>query len=312
LNEFAIRRLKRKLGTRAMASGEIDFSGARAEAVGPLDRGFKNVMERVLDTSRVYNAVCCAASMRRASVEAASFAKHRRAFGETIERFPLVQEAIAALRAESMAATAATFRLVAQGDIAATRGLDEVKTLARRAGVNVNKYWTSIRNTQMVRLAMEVLGGNGTIETFSVVPQLYRDAMVLESWEGTHNTLVQQMLRDAERLKAQDAFYAELDEALARVSLPAQDRDLADRVRAGLKSLSEPFKRMGDGAVDQRFGRRIVDRMAIVQALVAMLEELSHDPQDASKRSAIRFLVERDLTAMPLAPAPIEAALLGD
>lgn len=309
VNEFAIRRLKRKLGTRAMASGEIDFTGALAEPIGPLDRGFKNVVERVLDTSRVFNAVTCAASMRRAYVEAASFARHRHAFGVPIASYPLVQEAIATLRAESIAALSATMRLAADGDRAATNRLGAPAAQARRVGVNVNKYWTSIRNTQMVRLAMEVLGGNGTIESFSVIPQLYRDAMVLESWEGTHNTLVQQVLRDAERLRLHEPFLAELDAALDKVNLPA-DAPLVDRVRTGLSALVSPLRLAADGKVDQRFGRRIVDQMAVVQACVAMLEELSAFPTDATKRAAVRLLATRDLTRDLAPPPPVDPALL--
>src|SRR6185503_18448647 len=130
--EFYIRRLKRKLGTRAMASGEIDFQGALAEPIGALDRGFKNVVERVLDTSRVSNAIICASSMRRAFLEASSYAKHRRAFGQAIGEFELVKEAVATLRAEAIAAASATFRLLAQSDRAAKGALDERTQAARR------------------------------------------------------------------------------------------------------------------------------------------------------------------------------------
>ena len=48
---------------------------------------------------------------------------------------------------------------------------------------------TSITATDVVHRAIEVLGGNGTIEDFSSLPRLYRDAVVYESWEGTHNVL---------------------------------------------------------------------------------------------------------------------------
>ena len=309
-NEFNIRRLKRKLGTRAMASAEIDFIGAHAEAVGAIDRGFKNVVERVLDTSRVYNAVTCAASMRRAWLEASTFAHHRRAFGERIDRFPLVREALATLKAESMAATAATFRLTDLGDRFTSGKLDESQAAARRMAVNVNKYWTSVRNTQMVRLAMEVLGGNGTIESFSVLPQLYRDAMVLESWEGTHNVLVQQVLRDSERLKLHEPFIQELERAFAHLTLPEADQDLVMRVRRGLRALIPALTDAGNGTLDQRHGRRIVDQMAVLYALTAMLEELAVFPEDQAKRAAIKLIADRDLkTELPQPPA-IDDALL--
>lgn len=191
-NHFTIRRLKDKLGTRAMASGEIDWQGALAWQVGPLDRGFHTVVDIVLGTSRIFNALACAGSMQQAFLVARAFAATRTAFGRSIGSYPLVHEAVAQLYTESCAALAGTLDLVA---LDAQGGHAE----AVRLGVNLNKYWTSICNTQMQRLGIEVLGGNGTIEDFSPLPRLYRDAMVTESWEGTHNVLVAQTWRDMQR-----------------------------------------------------------------------------------------------------------------
>jgi alkylation response protein AidB-like acyl-CoA dehydrogenase len=304
-NEFYLRRLKRKLGTRAMASAEIDFRGALAEPIGPLDRGFKNVVERVLDTSRVYNAVVCAASMRRAYVEASLYAKHRRAFGTPIFEFALVKEALSTLQAEAIAATSATFRLLAEGDRAVRGEVDERGLAARRVAVNVNKYWTSVRNTQMVRLAMEVFGGNGTIESFSVLPQLYRDSMVLESWEGTHNVLVAQVLRDAERLQLDRAFVEEMVASVMKLGLAGAHGARAEKLLTGLAAFAKIR-----GPVDQRYGRRIVDQMAIVHAGVAMLEELAENQEDRTLAAAFDFIMERDLKTELSPPAELDEALL--
>src|SRR3981189_2890291 len=46
-NHYRIVRLKDKLGTRSMASGEIKLEGASAYAVGRLDRGFVQMAEMV-------------------------------------------------------------------------------------------------------------------------------------------------------------------------------------------------------------------------------------------------------------------------
>src|SRR5690606_34477493 len=84
VNAFYIRRLKDKLGTRSMASGECDFNGAVAFHMGPLGSNFKNMMELVINTSRLYNAVGCCGVMHRALVVAQGYAAHRRAFGAPI------------------------------------------------------------------------------------------------------------------------------------------------------------------------------------------------------------------------------------
>jgi len=310
VNEFNVRRLKQKLGTRAMASAETDFAGARAYQVGELDRGFKNVVEHVLNTSRIFNAICCAGAMQGAYREAASFARHRTAFGQTIGRFPLVQEALALLRAETLGATASTLRLVSQADRMALGKGDETLAGAWRVGVNVNKYWTAIRNTQMVRQAIEVFGGNGVIETFTPLVQLFRDSMVLESWEGTHNVLVQQVLRDSERYGIHRAFMSELRESAERLTLKGDDTKLRERILGGIDVLEGGFNKLADGVGDQRFGRRVVDQAAVNLELVAMLEELAAFPDDNAKRGAIQLIADQHLQNELKPPADVPPGLV--
>jgi hypothetical protein len=195
-NGFALRRLKSKLGTRSMATGEIEFDNALGEAIGPTGDGFRNLVGIVLDTSRVHNAVAACGLMRRAAVEAHHFAAHRSAFGDRILDFPAVQEILARMRLRTMAGLATTFRILAMTDRHDTGQGDDTELGARRIAVMINKYWTATASTASARDGIEVLGGNGTIEDFSAMPRLYRDAIVIESWEGTHNTLCAQVLRD--------------------------------------------------------------------------------------------------------------------
>lgn len=185
-NGFRVRRLKDKLGTRSMASAEVDFDGAEALRVGD----FKDVVEVVLNTSRVFNAVCCAAFMARAEREARAFATHRVAFGSPIATFPSVARVLARARTEAFAARSLSLRLAGERMpyAAGTRML-----------VNLCKTWTAATCPSVVRDAIEVLGGNGAIEDFSVLPRLLRDSIVLEAWEGGHGVLAAQVLRDARR-----------------------------------------------------------------------------------------------------------------
>ncbi|MGQ9495551.1 MAG: acyl-CoA dehydrogenase family protein [Thermoanaerobaculaceae bacterium] len=194
-NGFRLRRLKWKLGTRSLATGEIEFSGAWAEPIGALDRGFRNLVGIVLDTSRVHNTVAAAAFLRTAEVWATTYARHRKAFGRPIGQFPEVARALAQLKLRRVTALLVTFRLLHMTDVLAQRPDDELAA-ARRLSVMLAKYWTSRWATEGVREAIELLGGNGTIEDFSPLPRLYRDAIVLESWEGSHNTLCAQVVRD--------------------------------------------------------------------------------------------------------------------
>lgn len=218
-NRFHIRRLKFKLGTRSMASAETDFVGAWAVPVGD----FRRTVEIVLNTSRLYNAVCSAGMLQRAYREALHYARTREAFGQPILRFPTVARLVARLKVEAYAARGLTFHLAAMADKRATVGFTDAEAGAWRMLVNLNKFWTSIACTLSIRDAIEVLGGNGAIEEFSVLPRLLRDSIVCEAWEGGHNVLCAQALKDSQRFGMHEPMFdllAELGgetERLARV-----------------------------------------------------------------------------------------------
>jgi acyl-CoA dehydrogenase len=253
---FRIRRLKDKLGTRALATGEIEFEGAVAYPLGPLEHGFRTAVS-ILNTSRWLNAVGSAALMRRASVEATAFAREREAFGGPIERFPLVRENLAVMKAEAAGALASSLHLtdlVARIDEGAASDED---VAWHRILVNANKFVTSLAATMVCRRGIEALGGNGTIEDFSPLPRLYRDAIVFESWEGTHNVLCAQVLRDLAKLDAVDLV----------VNRAQASPELSGRLR---RSLAEPEW----GALH---GRRQLEEL--VRALqVACLREDGDEP----------------------------------
>jgi hypothetical protein len=234
-NGFQIRRLKDKLGTRGLASGEIDFEDALAYPIGDIDEGFSITVSELLNTSRWLNAVGSTGIMSRAYLEASSFAHHREAFGTAIENFESVREQLAVMRVEVEAALASTLlltELVGKLDEGAASD-DERKF--HRLLVNANKYVTSITATEVVHSAIEVLGGNGTIEDFSPLPRLYRDSIVFESWEGTHNVLCAQVHRDCARFDLLDTALAWIDTALTSVSHErASDVEL---VRAAVERL---------------------------------------------------------------------------
>jgi acyl-CoA dehydrogenase len=250
-NGFRIRRLKDKLGTRALATGEIEFTGALGHAIGAPEDGFRIAAGVVLNTSRWLNALGSTGLMRRAYLEAASFSRFRTAFGRRIADYPLVRENLAVMRVEEQAALSSTLELTALVDAIDAGTADSEDRVWHRILVNANKFVTSLAATGCVRRGIEALGGNGTIEDFSPLPRLYRDAIVFESWEGTHNVLCEQVLRDLVRLDA-------LELVLERVRrcLPAGDGEaaavaealdeLAPRLRRSLAGGSLHFRRQLD------------------------------------------------------------------
>lgn len=288
-NGFRISRLKDKLGTRALASGEITFEGALAWPVGPVEEGFRVAVEDLLNTSRWLNAAGSAGFMRRAVLEAATFAHYREAFGRPIGEFPLVREHVALMAVEERAALATTMELTALVGRLDGGEADDVDRAVHRLLVNVNKYVTSTAATAVVHRGIEVLGGNGTIEDFSALPRLYRDAIVFESWEGTHNVLCAQAWRDCRKLGLAGPVFERLRKRLAALGPAAPD----DGVAAVSRALDALEPRIGRSLTDEADGashfRRLLDRLARCWQAVGLLEAAG-DGDDADRAYAELFV----------------------
>lgn len=288
-NGFRIRQLKDKLGTRCLASAEIDFDGALGWPIGAIDEGFSVAVEELLNTSRWLNAIGSTGLMRRAYLEAVSFARHRRAFGRTIGSIPIVREQLAMMKVEEYAALSSTMALTELID-RMDRGIaNDSDVGVHRFLVNVNKFQTSLSATSVVHQGIEILGGNGTIESFSVLPRLYRDSVVYESWEGTHNVLCAQVQRDCSRLGLLDEVSHWLDEELSSVQL-----DEVQIVRAELAEVRPKF----EGAVQAREGgsaklRHLVDRFASVIQATTMLREAQAGGEE--KRAVASLFISKHL-----------------
>jgi alkylation response protein AidB-like acyl-CoA dehydrogenase len=270
-NGFRIERLKTKLGTRSMATGEFTFSGALGEPIGPMDQGFRNLVGIVLDTSRVHNAVAACGIMRRAYVEAQAFAAHRTAFTRRILDYPQIQKTLARMKLRTVTGLATTFRILGMSDRLAVEPDDDGLLAARRISVMINKLWTARAATASARDGIEILGGNGTIEDFSALPRLYRDAIVVESWEGTHNTLIAQVVRDAAVRALHRPWLDHLADEISGLGHPNLE-GAAARSRELFAELEDAF----DGVLAspesaEVHGGRLVDRMCRLTDWVALL-----------------------------------------
>jgi hypothetical protein len=224
-------------------------------------------MEEVINTSRLYNAFSVAGLASRALLIASGYAHHRRAFGQRIVDYPLVAETLAWMRADVEGALAASWLLAGVQERLDRGESDEAERAFFRVALNLNKLRTAIQAHDVILRGIEVLGGNGAIESFSALPRLLRDNVVCENWEGTHNVLRAQVLRDARRLGVHQGFFetlrARLDPALVDPVARAFDATLAQP--EGLDTL-----RM----------RGVADRMAtLVQ--VAGLQGVPHEGTQA-------------------------------
>ena len=298
VNGFYIRRLKDKLGTRTMASGECDFAGAVAYHMGEVGQGFKHMMELVINTSRLYNAVGCCAMMRRSLVVAQAYAEHREAFGHAIGEYPLVQETLANLRSETELTLSGTMHLVALQDRKDAGETNAEEEAFFRMALNLNKARTAKSARWACVEGIEILGGNGAIETFSVLPRLLRDSIVYENWEGTHNTLYMQVWRDMKRYEVHQGFFDYLEGLLEEAEPTGESErasELVDALTALRQDVEEVLERpMASASLAMR--RLVDDLVYLFYASVRLWERATGDgEEEESAEASLEHFLDRHL-----------------
>ncbi len=259
LNAVRFRRLKDKLGTRSLPTAEMDFEGATAFPLGDPRDGFHHLMNYVVNTSRLHNAANALGFLHRGFLEARNYARQREAFGNAIVRYPLVQETLLGLRATLERERTIFFRLLALVDANGLVPADREQRLWQRCLTNVAKYRTAVVLTAGVRDAILVFGGNGIVEDFTVLPRLLRDALIIETWEGTHNTLCLQLLRDLPRFDFAGRWRAAVGDVLTGWP-PGVLARTRSRLEAVYRRTSQCLRERGeDPAWLETHARRLVD-----------------------------------------------------
>jgi acyl-CoA dehydrogenase len=298
-NSYKIVRLKDKLGTRSMASGEIRLEGAVAYLVGDLDRGLKQMMEQV-NLSRLSHGVRAAAMMRRCVNEAMVAAQTRTAFGETIVNYPLLRRQLLKLivpteQALSMVLFAASSMDQANAGDADAQSLVRILT-------PLLKFRACRNNIPVATGSMEVRGGNGYIEEW-VHARLVRDAHIGVLWEGTSNINALDIIQravgksGAHRILG-TALKRRLDEA---ASLP---KGFRDRLTLALERALAFAEQVAAEPAAEATARLAASALYHATSAVLLAWEGSQASVDARRALLARFVLEYRLTARdPLAPA---------
>ncbi len=247
-NHYRIVRLKDKLGTRSMASGEIKLEGAIAYAVGKLDRGFVQMAEMV-NSSRLSNGVKSTALMRRAHHDAMTVARNRVVFGQRIIDLPLARRQLMKIMLPTEQALSMSF-LTADALDRAEAGSQDAAALLRILTPTL-KFRATRDARKVCGDALEMRGGIGYIEEFATA-RLLRDAHLGSIWEGTGNIVAIDALKRAVGRHGADAalaadLHARLDDS-ANVPQAWRNRlgDLADRAIGFAREVASGSDNEGD------------------------------------------------------------------
>jgi alkylation response protein AidB-like acyl-CoA dehydrogenase len=194
-NHHRIVRLKDKLGTRSMASGEVTMNGAIAWLVGEPEAGFRQMADMV-NNSRLSNGVRAAGMMRRATTEALFIAHRRTAFGKRLIDMPLMRRQLAKMLVPTEQARSMVFQ-TAEALRRSDAGEEGAYPLLRILTPLI-KFRACRDARKVTGDAMEVRGGCGYIEEWSDA-RLLRDSHLGSIWEGTSNIVALDVLRAATR-----------------------------------------------------------------------------------------------------------------
>jgi acyl-CoA dehydrogenase len=220
---YTIRRLKDKVATRSVPTGEIELRASEAWLLGSQERGVHLILE-VLNLSRATNALGSIAIAQRALAESADFARQRIAFGKPVFDHPLMRkqfdERIETLQDGFALGWESIQRL---NEVWREKAPYSDRYHLFRLVAHLAKYWTSDIAPQIARWAMEVHGALGVLAEFPV-ERWFREAMVLTIWEGTCHRQILDGLEVMERKGAHRLLFEQLREAAVPVDLAEMRR----------------------------------------------------------------------------------------
>ena len=263
-NAIHLQRLKDKLGNKANASSEVEFSAATAWLVGEEGRGVPQILAMGTLT-RLDCALGTSGLMRQSLSLALNHTAQRQAFGKPLVQQPLMRNVLADLAIESEAACALSLRLARCFD----HPEDAHEQALSRLLTPVAKFWICKRGSQFAQEAMECLGGNGYVEEGGegVMARIYREMPVNSIWEGAGNIMALDLLRALRKPEAVAALMQEL--LAAKGAHPALDR-LAAELPSRLEAMASELQ-----------ARRLAQEVALVLQAALLCQSAPNAVADA-------------------------------
>ena len=248
-NGITVRRLKDKLGTRALPTAELDLDGTVAAPVGGIGHGVPKIAA-MLNVTRLHAAAGSLGAAGYGLSLARDYAHRREAFGRRLADLSVHRGWIARVAAEYEAMNALAFRAAELlGAVERGAGSSELA----RVAVPLTKMALGRQGVWATSHLIESFGGLGYLED-SGLPRLLRDAHVQSIWEGTTSVLALDVLRALGSPGVPEAFAEDVEARARAASGPLIDGPAArvlaalDELRPMLAEPSEPrARRIGWG-----------------------------------------------------------------
>lgn len=173
---FQVGTIEKKMGISCSPTSELIFENMRVpkeNMLGKKGRGMWVAMTTI-DGARAGVAAQCVGVAQRALEEGIAYAKQRKQFGQTIAGFQLIQAHIADMTVMVEAARLLTLKAAWLRDNGLPCG----------TAASIAKLYASEIATKVTHKAIQIHGGYGYIKDYPV-ERLYRDARIMELYEGT-------------------------------------------------------------------------------------------------------------------------------
>jgi hypothetical protein len=247
-NRIVVRRLKDKLGTRALPTAELELDGALAYPVGSPDVGSGvSRIATMLNITRIHNSLGASGALARGLAWARAYAREREVFGRPLHELPAHRATLTDLTVDYAASLALVLRCCELAGRQEHGEEDSTEAAVLRCLTPVTKLTTGRWSIAGVTEAMEAVGGVGYCED-STIPALVRNTHVIPIWEGTTNVLSLDVLRAAQK---SNALMALLDDTRRLVVDLVDDPRSGETARAALAAVDELAKRSADSADDE-------------------------------------------------------------
>lgn len=208
-------RLKDKLGTVTVPTGEVELKDTEAVLLGSLDAGIYIALE-ILTIARIDNSTAGLGLARKALWEAYLYGNERRAFGKRLVEHPLYLRDLVEMEAKLQAnllLTLVAAKAFSDGAWGEKPPYSQTYHYARLL-THVVKNLAAWASIDITRYSMELLGGIGFLEEFPLA-KIHRDALVTAIWEGTSNI---QSLDMAEVFYRKNGGKAFIEEVSTRIN----------------------------------------------------------------------------------------------
>jgi len=174
---FSVGKHEDLMGIRATGNSELIMDDCLVPAenvLGEVGKGFKVVMH-TLDVSRI-DIGAQGVGIAQGAVDASvKYSKERVQFGKPICEFEMIQDMLADMATKTDAARLLTYRAASMKDAGSER-------FTREAAMA--KYYAAEIVVEVARKAVQIHGGNGYSKDYPV-ERMYRDAKIIEIYEGT-------------------------------------------------------------------------------------------------------------------------------